>query len=1212
MSDNWFDSGSSSSGAGGSWFAGGTTNAKKKAKPAQDPRKQLATQLARVDKVVKSGIMSREQAAKLRVQLARNAQGLPMDLSGTGARKRNAIDVVGQTGNSLGAMLLRNVARPGQAVMSALAESSREGEKNPIRLGPVDLRFGGNVGKILAAGRKGWNLQAHDTPLSIMKEAGDTRAAQGKSTKAFGVLPNSDLRTNPLGAPKPLRGVANTVVDIGGMAALDPLTYATFGLSGEAKAGLTAAHEVLGAEKAGVLATKGLKGLDDADRALLAEKLTPKAYDALKGVRGGLGVRLPTIKENVEGRFTTPVFPKRVGLGEARTLIPGPFAAAKAGSLVRDAEAGRLTAEAADLLKRADTERGAAGKAFEQAATPTATEADALRARIIGQSAVDRAARAEAQGIATAQGKAALQEQGSRLGARLANSRPIAALGDMFVPRNALARNYGRDVAAKVDDARAAFRGGFQAAVEDDLATLRHAAKVVKPSEEDAKLIARALDIGPGNADRAKAANLFAKVGGGSEADAMRARIAGQSATDRAAQADAAARAIPERLQPLLDAAKKVRSHFTDAQLEAGLLKPEALHDPDTYFPRVLTKQGEKYVGKTEGVSRAVPGSATVAGINDPFRKGRKLMTDSPVSEINTAQEAKVGGPLFEESAPKALMSRSLSAHRAVAAKGFADTLTTLTDSTGQRLARAVESLPKNARGVIELPQGWVDVNIPSVGHYAMPKELAAEARKVAPLVFNEDGLRKFVGALDKWQTLWKGYATVPFVFGFGFHERNAIGNVFNNWLAGIKPTDSAYAEAQKLQHLVAKGKREGDTLKYLSGEDRRLIDAARKNDVIGEGWYSIDVPDKAATAKLPFRTETAGGKVKRVAQAANPLSTENAVISTGRKLGSAIEQNARLAHFIAKSRDLGSFEQAARSVRKYLFDYSDLTGTEKEVLKRLVPFYTFTRKNMPVQIEAMLKTPGKFSRFQQARMALADQAPAPEGLYPGYLPELAGTPLPMGVSEALSKVPGLRFDPNQQIVAAPDIPLLNASQAATPLLSLLGSQVPGVNRLVPHRSAEENLGDLLTQMGGGAPGAAVTAAQVAAGRQFFSGAPIRNRPVEAPLYALPFARNREVKGEMQPTITDRQKFVLESLLPLLSKVAGTFPRGETEQDKAPRRRLGALTGLRTYPLGEATQKAEAYRRLDAISKLIADIESQGVEVPKTPRKKKSAGNWFG
>jgi hypothetical protein len=73
-----------------------------------------------------------------------------------------------------------------------------------------------------------------------------------------------------------------------------------------------------------------------------------------------------------------------------------------------------------------------------------------------------------------------------------------------------------------------------------------------------------------------------------------------------------------------------------------------------------------------------------------------------------------------------------------------------------------------------------------------------------------------------------------------------------------------------------------------------------------------------------------------------------------------------RLAQFIHEVRngrgDLATiFDTAGKQVRKYHPDGMDLTDFERTVLRRVIPFYSWTRKAIPFTIEGMLAKPGKF-----------------------------------------------------------------------------------------------------------------------------------------------------------------------------------------------------------------------------------------------------------
>ena len=51
-------------------------------------------------------------------------------------------------------------------------------------------------------------------------------------------------------------------------------------------------------------------------------------------------------------------------------------------------------------------------------------------------------------------------------------------------------------------------------------------------------------------------------------------------------------------------------------------------------------------------------------------------------------------------------------------------------------------------------------------------------------------------------------------------------------------------------------------------------------------------------------------------------------------------------------------FDQAAIHVKKHLFDYDNLSKFEKEFMRRGIPFYTWTRKNLALQLQTLSTKP--------------------------------------------------------------------------------------------------------------------------------------------------------------------------------------------------------------------------------------------------------------
>lgn len=117
------------------------------------------------------------------------------------------------------------------------------------------------------------------------------------------------------------------------------------------------------------------------------------------------------------------------------------------------------------------------------------------------------------------------------------------------------------------------------------------------------------------------------------------------------------------------------------------------------------------------------------------------------------------------------------------------------------------------------------------------------------------------------------------------------------------------------------------------------IIASAEESGVLGRGWYGADV-------ELAIRQQMGKG----------------GLIQRGLAAGTTIENNARLAHYLDKLDKGADSIEAALSVKKYLFDYGDITSFERDVMKRLFPFYIWSRKNIPLQLQELYKNPQKFA----------------------------------------------------------------------------------------------------------------------------------------------------------------------------------------------------------------------------------------------------------
>ncbi|MFE1914989.1 hypothetical protein [Streptomyces anandii] len=238
----------------------------------------------------------------------------------------------------------------------------------------------------------------------------------------------------------------------------------------------------------------------------------------------------------------------------------------------------------------------------------------------------------------------------------------------------------------------------------------------------------------------------------------------------------------------------------------------------------------------------------------------------------------------------------------------------------------------------------------------------------------------------DKVLSKWKASVTI---YVPSHHIRNMIGDVYFNWLAGVN-SSRPYSLALNVMR-AQKGRYNGlEAISQLTNPNalRQVIEgkgytAAGKrtaltmrngthvtNDMVYVSAFQQgilpttrvleDIPDDAISGLDKFRP--LGGRGQKAAHS----------ISEGR------DHYVRLAHFINElKKSPKSFEEAvqdaAATVRKWHPDGMDLTKFERNVMRRVMPFYSWTRKAFPLILESLVATPGKVMAIPKGQYFLAN-----------------------------------------------------------------------------------------------------------------------------------------------------------------------------------------------------------------------------------------------
>lgn len=115
-------------------------------------------------------------------------------------------------------------------------------------------------------------------------------------------------------------------------------------------------------------------------------------------------------------------------------------------------------------------------------------------------------------------------------------------------------------------------------------------------------------------------------------------------------------------------------------------------------------------------------------------------------------------------------------------------------------------------------------------------------------------------------------------------------------------------------------------------------------------------------------------------------------VLNAGRIAGTNVEDFSRLAGYLTALGKGTDPTEAGRLVNKLHFDYGNTTDFERNVMRRLLPFYTFMSRNLPLQAENLLTRPATIASQLRPISALRGE----------YTPEWigAGVAVPMGENQ--------------------------------------------------------------------------------------------------------------------------------------------------------------------------------------------------------------------
>lgn len=225
-------------------------------------------------------------------------------------------------------------------------------------------------------------------------------------------------------------------------------------------------------------------------------------------------------------------------------------------------------------------------------------------------------------------------------------------------------------------------------------------------------------------------------------------------------------------------------------------------------------------------------------------------------------------------------------------------------------------------------------------------KDVFADAQTMGKLARGYDVM------LNAWRRMVTIGVGLPSV---AFNVRNLLSDMYMATVAGVQPFSRAWGNSSILTFVLRHKDKEmfrpflekvqvvsKETGAKYTGYD--ILNLAANHGLVGRG-ASVMSDIMSRNAELLRRPTTAS--MARTALTAAPEAAADISASMG-----------RLAMFIDGLENGLNPMRASLRTKATLYDYSQLTKFEKDIVRRVVPFYTWVRNNVPKQFEILATDP--------------------------------------------------------------------------------------------------------------------------------------------------------------------------------------------------------------------------------------------------------------
>lgn len=299
---------------------------------------------------------------------------------------------------------------------------------------------------------------------------------------------------------------------------------------------------------------------------------------------------------------------------------------------------------------------------------------------------------------------------------------------------------------------------------------------------------------------------------------------------------------------------------------------------------------------------------------------------------------------------------------------------------TPSELAGTYGVAPSQIQMLVTFDEGYVQLSkfYPTIGVRKEVADIFQNVHRVGDPVIAEQ-LQKYVG---RYTRFFKAYATLS----PGFHVRNAISNSFMLFAAGGNP-------ATMMKGLEM---------------SRRWIEASKNNLDINQWIKTLPVSEQAVVrGAVEAAAASGGGMINDFLSEVTPFGTKFM-----KEKGRWIEQHSRFVlAYDGVARGMTP-QQASARVKRFLIDYQDIS-TVDSVMRQIVPFWMWTSRNFPMQLQNMWTNPRSYQIYNSIKRNMTEKDEEGDDIVPTWMVKAGAFKLPFGTD--LYATPDLGFNRLQE-----------------------------------------------------------------------------------------------------------------------------------------------------------------------------------------------------